>query len=196
MAQKYSWIRYSDRNIVHILRSTSFKKNDPKHLRNELKIFLTQTLLKVTISQKLRVAQKISFKQKMSVRQISIYPANLASFEESWIFGHLKRPFWTPVASTRDMMCIEILRPSLKKLVRGFAPTPPTGAAPLWPYSRQHHAICKHLLTQRRNMWNTYVKLRFLYTISYISTMRKKMRSMVFPWIHTTRPSMLKEWGL
>ena len=40
----------------------------------------------------------------MSVRSIPNYPANLAIFEVSWIFGRPKRAFWTPR--------YEILRPS------------------------------------------------------------------------------------
>ena len=48
----------------------------------------------------------------MSARSIPIYPANLVTSEESWIFGHPKRPFWTPVAPKRDMMWYEVLRPS------------------------------------------------------------------------------------
>ena len=42
--------------------------------------FLTQKFLKVTISQKLKIAEKISFMQKMSARSILILPANLATF--------------------------------------------------------------------------------------------------------------------
>ena len=49
----------------------------------------------------------------MSVRSISIYPANFATFKESWIFGCPKRPFRTPVAPKRDVMWYEILPPSL-----------------------------------------------------------------------------------
>ena len=54
---------YSDHNIVHLLGLTSFlkKKNDLKHLVKKRRFFLTQKLLKVTISQKLSIAQKISF---------------------------------------------------------------------------------------------------------------------------------------
>ena len=46
---------------------------------------------------------KKSCMQKMSVRWILIYPANLATFEESWIFRRAKRLFWTPVAPKCDM---------------------------------------------------------------------------------------------
>ena len=49
----------------------------------------------------------------MSVRSIQIYPADLATFDENWIFGHTKLPFWTHVALKRDMMWCEILRSSL-----------------------------------------------------------------------------------
>ena len=47
-------------------------------LRKKMYGFLT-----VTISQKLRNAKKIPFMQKMSTRSIPIYPANLATFEDS-----------------------------------------------------------------------------------------------------------------
>ena len=59
---------------------------------------------KSIISRKLSIAQKKSFMKKMSVRSISIYPDNLATFQESLIFGRPKRPFWTPAAPKRDMM--------------------------------------------------------------------------------------------
>ena len=38
-------------------------------------------------------------------------PANLTTFEESWIFGRPKRPFWTAAAPKPDMMWYEILCP-------------------------------------------------------------------------------------
>ena len=76
------------------------------------KIRKTQKLLKVTLSQELRIAYKKSFVQKMSTRSIPIYPVNLATFEENWIFGHPERPFWAPMAPKRDVMCYEILYPS------------------------------------------------------------------------------------
>ena len=60
-------------------------------------------LLKVTISQKIRIAQKKSFMEKMSARSIPITPANLATCEESWI-SDAKHPFWTTVAPKRNMM--------------------------------------------------------------------------------------------
>ena len=39
----------------------------------------------------------------MSVKLIPIYPENLVTFEENWIFGCPKRLFWTPIASKRDI---------------------------------------------------------------------------------------------
>ena len=48
--------------------------------------------------------KKKSYRQEMSVRSIPIFPAHLATFEESWIFGHPKRPFWTPAAPKCDMI--------------------------------------------------------------------------------------------
>ena len=48
----------------------------------------------------------------MIVRLIPVYPANLATYEESWIFGRPKRAFWTPVAPKRDVIRYEILHPS------------------------------------------------------------------------------------
>ena len=54
---------------------------------------------------------KKSFMQKKSVRSIPIDPSNVATYEESLIFGCPNRPFWTPAAPKRDMMWHEILRP-------------------------------------------------------------------------------------
>ena len=68
---------------------------------------------KSIISQKLKIAQKKSFMQKMSVTSILIYPANLSTFEGSWLFEHPKRRFWTPTAPKRNMIWYEILCPSL-----------------------------------------------------------------------------------
>ena len=56
--------------------------------------------------------KKFIYLQKMSVRSIPNYPANLATFEESCIFGRPKHPFRTPVVPKRAMMWCEILRPS------------------------------------------------------------------------------------
>ena len=70
-------------------------------------------IIKVSISQKLGIAQRKSFIRKVSVRSISIYLSNLATVDENWIFGRLKRPFWTPVKPKREMMWYEILRPSI-----------------------------------------------------------------------------------
>ena len=42
--------------------------------------------------------------QKISDRSIPIYPANLAIFKESGIFGFTKRFFWTPEVPKRDMI--------------------------------------------------------------------------------------------
>ena len=56
---------------------------------------------------------KNSFMQKMSAMSIPFYPANLATFEERWTFGHQKRPFWTAAALKRDMIWYEILRPQI-----------------------------------------------------------------------------------
>ena len=50
--------------------------------------------------------------KKISARSIPIYTANLATVEESWIFGSPKRPFWTFPAPKRDMI-YKIWRPSL-----------------------------------------------------------------------------------
>ena len=74
------------------------------------KICLTQKLIKVTISQKLRIAHKKSFVQKMSALSIPIYPANLAIFKESWCFG-------SPVVGKRDMMWYEISRQPFFQLI-------------------------------------------------------------------------------
>ena len=53
---------------------------------------------------KLRITQKMSFVQKMGVGSIPIYPANLATFEESRIFGAPFGRVWAPLAPKRDMM--------------------------------------------------------------------------------------------
>ena len=46
----------------------------------------------------------------------------MATFEESWIFRHPKRPFWIPAAPKRDMMWYEILRPSFFRTLRIIYP--------------------------------------------------------------------------
>ena len=58
--------------------------------------------------------------QKMSAKLIQIYPANLATFEESTIFGASFRRVWAPMAPKRDMMLYEIVRPSLFSAQRIF----------------------------------------------------------------------------
>ena len=52
----------------------------------------------------------------MIVRSIAIYPVDLATFEDSWIFERQKPPFWTAVAPKRDMMWYEILQAALLNL--------------------------------------------------------------------------------
>ena len=47
----------------------------------------------------------------MSAKSIPIYPANLATFEESWIFGAQNAPFERPKRQTH-MMWYKILSPS------------------------------------------------------------------------------------
>ena len=58
-------------------------------------------LLKVTVGRltktKKYLDQKKSFMCKISARSIPIYPAKLATFEASWIFGCPKRPFWATI---------------------------------------------------------------------------------------------------
>ena len=56
----------------------------------------------------------------MTVRSILIYPASLATYEESWISGHPKCPFCMPVAPKRDLMWYEILGPSFLSSLRTF----------------------------------------------------------------------------
>ena len=58
----------------------------------------------MTISQKLKIAQKILFKEKMSARSIPIHSENLATFEESLIFGVPFGRVWVPVAPKCNMM--------------------------------------------------------------------------------------------
>ena len=55
-------------------------------INKKTKVFVAQKLLKVTISQKLRIAQKESLMHKMSARLIAIYPENFATYDESCIF--------------------------------------------------------------------------------------------------------------
>ena len=85
---------------MHIL---FFEKNDLKHLGKKLWFFLTQKLLIVNISQKLRIAQQKSLMRKMSVRSIPIYPTNLVNFEESLI---LYIRSW----DRAEKRCVEIFR--------------------------------------------------------------------------------------
>ena len=67
--------------------------------------------IKSIISQKLRIAQKMSFMIKVSVRSIPNYAANLATYEENWIFERPKRPIWTHAHSAQTRY--EISRPYL-----------------------------------------------------------------------------------
>ena len=82
----------------------------------------------MTISQIIRIAQKKSFMRKMSVRLLPIYPANLATFEESWIFGRSEAHFEQP--PKRDMIWYEILRPSFFFTLRIFYVTMATWQKP------------------------------------------------------------------
>ena len=59
---------------------------------------IIKKILKVTISQKLRIEQKILFARKMSAKSIPIYLANLATFEESLIFVAPFGCLWCPNA--------------------------------------------------------------------------------------------------
>ena len=68
----------------------------------------------------------------MSVRLNPIYPANLTIFEEIWIFGRPKRPFWTPAAPKRDMMWYEILQPIISSLIRHI----PAFLVMLWMFKK------------------------------------------------------------
>ena len=53
--------------------------------------------------------KKKLFMQKMSTRSIPIYPANLATFEESWILGRPKRPFWMATAPKREWNFMSVI---------------------------------------------------------------------------------------
>ena len=56
--------------------------------------------------------RKKSFIRKMSVRSIPIYPANLATFEESWIFGRPKQHLLDARGTQTRLMWYQILRSS------------------------------------------------------------------------------------
>ena len=68
-------------------------------------------LLKVTVGRltktKKYLDQKKSFMCKISARSIPIYPAKLATFEASWIFGCPKRPFIFRILATLELFQID-----------------------------------------------------------------------------------------
>ena len=66
-----------------------------------------QSLLKLTISQKLRVAKKKLFMQKIIIRSIRIFPANLAIIENKLSFCASFWTYWTHITLIRDMMCYD-----------------------------------------------------------------------------------------
>ena len=110
--------------------------------------------------------KKKLFMQIMSVRWIPIYAVNLDNFEESWIFGYLKRPFWTPVAPKRDMMWYDI--DTMRLSVQLIAETVGTNQSETLIHSTRHLIGSRKRLLQTVSA-TTYRGIRFyVFFLSYL----------------------------